>query len=122
LGFRKIGESITTAYNSGDTVCINTKDGVLTVGSTGASSGTGTSSTVHDTIRLEFDIDAGTIHGFKNNVAMNSGSPIFTSVPSGTWHPFWHTTDTVAYDTYCTIRSGATQARDAPSSGYSPWG
>lgn len=121
FGIRKSTEAIGTAYNSGDTICVNS-DAVITVGSTGASSGTGASSLRGEIVRFKFDATNGTLHAWVGDTAMNGGSAIVTGIPAGTWYPFAGLQADVSNDVSCLIFTGAgQQVYDLPS-GASPIG
>jgi hypothetical protein len=108
FGIRKSTEAIGTAYNAGDTICVNS-DAAITVGSTGASAGTGATSLRGEIVRLKFDADNGTLHGWVGDTAMNGGSAIVTGIPAGTWYPFAGLQADLSNDVSAYIFTGAGQ-------------
>jgi hypothetical protein len=121
FGIRKSTEAIGTAYNSGDTIVVNS-DAAITVGSTGASAGTGATFARGDIVRLKFDATNGTLHGWVNGTAMNGGSAIVTGIPAGTWYPFAGLQADLSNDISAYIFTGAGQQLYDIPAGASPIG
>jgi hypothetical protein len=116
FGIREASESIDTAYDAGNTIVLHLGTGTVTVGSSGATAASGDACNPGDCVGFKLDVGAGTLHAWRNGVAMNGGSAIATGIPSGTWHPFAHVGSSSSFDAYVHIFSGAGQQNfDCPS-------